>query len=43
MITKAELLDIAGKVGLRPDVVEKDHVLGWALAGIYAHAELRES
>jgi predicted nucleotidyltransferase component of viral defense system len=43
MINKAELLNIAGKVGLRPDVVEKDYVLGWALAGIYAHAELRES
>lgn len=43
MISKAELLDTATKVGLRPDVVEKDYVLGWALAGIFAHAELRDS
>ena len=43
MIGKAELLETAQKVGLRPDVVEKDYVLGWTLAGIYAHAELRES
>jgi len=43
MITKAELLEIAGKIGLRSDVVEKDYALGWALAGIYAHEELRDS
>lgn len=43
MIGKAELLETAQKVGLRPDVAEKDYVLGWTLAGIYAHAELRES
>ena len=42
MIGKAELLEIAARVGLRPDVVEKDYVLGWTLAGIYAHDELRE-
>lgn len=42
MIGKAELLETAAKLGLRPDVVEKDYALGWALAGIYAHAELRE-
>lgn len=43
MIGKAELLETATKLGLRPDVVEKDYVLGWTLAGIYAHEELRES
>lgn len=43
MIGKAELLETAAKVGLRPDVVEKDYVLGWTLAGISAHEELRES
>jgi len=42
VIGKAELLETAAKLGLRPDVVEKDYALGWALAGIYAHAELRE-
>jgi hypothetical protein len=26
-----------------PNVVEKDHVLGWILAGINAHEELAES
>jgi predicted nucleotidyltransferase component of viral defense system len=43
MIGKAELLETAAKLGLRPDVVEKDYALGWTLAGIYAHAELRDS
>lgn len=43
MIGKPELLETAAKLGLRPDVVEKDYVLGWTLAGIYAHDELRES
>jgi predicted nucleotidyltransferase component of viral defense system len=43
VIGKVELLETATKLGLRPDVVEKDYVLGWTLAGIYAHEELRES
>ena len=43
MISKAEILETAAKVGLRPDVVEKDYVLGWTLAGISAHDELRAS
>jgi hypothetical protein len=34
MISKAEILETAAKVGLRPDVVEKDYVLGWTLAGL---------
>src|SRR5581483_6087351 len=42
MIGKAELLETAAKLGLRPDVIEKDYVLGWTLAGISAHEELRE-
>ncbi len=42
MISKAEILETAGKVGLRPDVVEKDYVLGWTLAGIAAHEQLRD-
>src|SRR5260221_3375479 len=42
MISKAEILETAAKVGLRPDVVEKDYDLGWTLAGISAHQELRE-
>ncbi|WFU13163.1 nucleotidyl transferase AbiEii/AbiGii toxin family protein (plasmid) [Rhizobium sp. CB3090] len=43
MISKAEILETAGKVGLRPDVVEKDYALGWTLAGISAHEDLRET
>lgn len=43
MISKAELLETAGKIGLRSDVVEKDYVLGWTLAGIYAHDALKDS
>lgn len=43
MITKRELLDLASKLGLRPDVVEKDYALGWALAGIYANETLSKN
>ena len=28
---------VATDLSLAPDVVEKDYVLGWLLAGIYAH------
>lgn len=40
MIDRGELLEVAGDIGLRPDVVEKDYVLGWLLAGISAHPSL---
>lgn len=40
MIGRAELLAVAGNLGLRPGVVEKDYVLSWILAGIYAHSAL---
>ena len=42
MIDKREILDTATRVSLRPDVVEKDYVLGWVLAGIYAHEALAD-
>jgi len=42
MISRAELLEIAQNLGLTPQVVEKDYVLGWLLAGIHANDELRE-
>ena len=32
MIAKQDILDRAAEWGLRPDVVEKDYVLGWLLA-----------
>lgn len=37
MIDASEILAVATDLGLTPDVVEKDYVLGWLLAGIYAH------
>lgn len=37
MIDRQEILEFAGEVGLDPNVVEKDYVLGWMLAGISQH------
>ncbi len=37
MIRKSEILEIAQDLGLRPDTVEKDYVLGWILFGIKRH------
>ena len=33
-------MELAREFGLAPNVVEKDYVLGWLLAGISNHAEL---
>ena len=43
MIDRREILDTAGTLGLLPQVVEKDYVLGWVLAGIYRQTALAES
>lgn len=43
MIDRREILETASALGLLPNVVEKDYVLGWLLAGIYAQAELVDS
>ena len=40
MIDRGEILDLAGELDLRPDIVEKDYVLGWLLAGISRHPSL---
>ena len=40
MIDRSEILEIAGVRRLRPDVIEKDYVLGWLLAGIFSHPAL---
>lgn len=40
MIDRAEILAVATDLSLAPEVVEKDYVLGWLLAGIYAHEAL---
>jgi predicted nucleotidyltransferase component of viral defense system len=43
MIDRQEILELAGEVGLEPNVVEKDYVLGWILAGISEHPRTRGS
>ena len=40
MIDRREILEAASSYSLLPNVVEKDYVLGWILAGINAHEEL---
>jgi hypothetical protein len=37
MIGRREILEAASSLSLLPHIVEKDHVLGWILAGINAH------
>lgn len=39
MIRRQDILDRAAEWRLRPDVVEKDYVLGWLLAALGAHDE----
>jgi hypothetical protein len=39
MIDRQEILEFAREVGLDPNVVEKDYVLGWMLAGIAQHPQ----
>lgn len=41
MINKQDILDRAAEWQLRPEVVEKDYVLGWLLAAISSHRELQ--
>lgn len=43
MIDRQEILEFAGEVGLDPNVVEKDYVLGWMLAGISRHPRTRDT
>jgi predicted nucleotidyltransferase component of viral defense system len=42
MIDKRELLEKAGELSLKPKVIEKDYVLGWLLAGISNHKDLKD-
>lgn len=39
MIDRREILDFSRETGLSADIVEKDYVLGWLLAGIYNHPD----
>ncbi|MDH3460084.1 MAG: nucleotidyl transferase AbiEii/AbiGii toxin family protein [Burkholderiaceae bacterium] len=43
VIDKREILETASALGLLPNVVEKDYVLGWLIAGICAHPDLADS
>jgi len=43
MIERSEILAVAGELTLSADVVEKDYVLGWLLAGIHAYDALAKS
>ena len=43
MIEAREIMALAEELSLRPDVVEKDYVLGWMLYGIGSHPELAPS
>jgi predicted nucleotidyltransferase component of viral defense system len=40
LISRQDILDFSREFGLRPAIVEKDYVLGWILAGIFANIEL---
>jgi hypothetical protein len=39
MIDRFEIMELSREVGLRPDVVEKDYVLGWVLGMLLCHQE----
>jgi predicted nucleotidyltransferase component of viral defense system len=43
VIDRREIVELAGDLSLRAEIVEKDYVLGWLLAGIGAHPELAPS
>jgi len=40
LIGRLEILDFSREFGLAPNIVEKDYLLGWILAGISNHGEL---
>jgi len=40
VVSRQEILEVATQMSLRPDVVEKDYLLGWLLAGIGWHPAL---
>lgn len=43
MITKREIMEFVKEFQLRADIIEKDYVLGWILAGIAQQTELMET
>ncbi len=40
MIDKSEIMAFSKQFGLRANVIEKDYVLSWVLAGIFNHGEI---
>jgi predicted nucleotidyltransferase component of viral defense system len=40
LIDKSEIMEFSREFGLRANVIEKDYVLGWVLAGIFHHAKI---
>ncbi len=43
MIARQEVVDLAREFGLEANIVEKDYVLGWLLAGIFNHVALHSA
>ena len=43
MIDRREIIDTASALSLLPQIVEKDYVIGWVLAGIYQHPPLADT
>jgi predicted nucleotidyltransferase component of viral defense system len=43
VIDKQEVIAFSREIGLTSNVVEKDYILGWLLAGIAQHPELGRS
>lgn len=41
MIDRQEILDFSRELGLAAEIIEKDYVLGWLLAGIHNHPDLQ--
>jgi len=40
LINKYEIMEFSREFGLRANIIEKDYVLGWVLAGIFNHTEI---
>jgi len=43
VIEKSEILKLAKQYGVLANIIEKDYILGWLLAGIYKHPKLAKS
>lgn len=43
MIDRSEIIEFSREFGLRANVIEKDYVLGWVLAGIFNHPDIGSS